>query len=110
MHSDLERMERINTTLKLISAQNRNANSGLQHIDSFVINPSHDFNAIAAKYYYDLPLSVRLLLRGAGIGNESESSILSYLLFDKNFCGELIRLGFDDAMKKEQAIRAFLVI
>jgi len=110
MHSDLERMARINETLKLISTQNRKENPGLQHIDTFVINPSHDFNAIAAKYYYDLPLSVRLLLRGAGIGNESESSILSYLLFDKNFCGELIRLGFDDAMKKEQAIRAFLVI
>ena len=110
MHSDLERMARINETLKLISAQNRKANEGLQHIDSFVINPSHDFNAIAAKYYYDLPLPIRLLLRSAGIGNDSESSIVSYLLFEKNFCGELIRLGFADAMEQEQAIRAFLEI
>lgn len=108
MHSDLERMTRINDTLKLISAQNREAHAGLQHIDSFVINPSHDFNAIAAKYYYDLPISIRLLLRGAGISNDSESSIVSYLLFEKNFCSELIRLGFADAMEREQAIRSFL--
>lgn len=110
MHSDLERMARINDTLKLISAQNRKANEGLQHIDSFVINPSHDFNAIAAKYYYDLPLSIRVLLRGAGIGENSESSIISYLLFEKKYCSELIRLGFTDAMKQEEAIRAFLNI
>ena len=110
MQSDIERMTRINETLKLISTQNIKENYGLQHIDSFIINPSHDFNAIAAKYYYDLPLSIRLLLRSAGIGNDSESSILSYLLFDKRFCSELIRLGFDDAMEKEQSIRAFLDI
>ena len=110
MHSDLERMARINDTLKLISAQNRKENEGLQHIDSFVINPSHDFNAIAAQYYYDLPLSIRVLLRSAGIGNDSESSIISYLLFEKNFCGELIRLGFADTLEQEQTIRTFLDI
>lgn len=110
MHSDLERMARINETLKLISAQNRQANEGLQHIDSFVINPSHDFNAIAAKYYYDLPLSIRILLRSAGIGANSESSIISYLLFEKKYCSELIRLGFTDAMEQEKAIRNFLNI
>ena len=110
MHSDLERMARINETLKLISAKNRQENEGLKHIDSFVINPSHDFNAIATQYYHDLPLPIRLLLRGAGIGNDSESSIVSYLLFEKNFCSELIRLGFADAMAKEQSIRSFLDI
>ncbi|MBU2869179.1 patatin-like phospholipase family protein [Colwellia sp. E2M01] len=108
MHSDLERMQRINSTLKLIPAQDRKEDAGLKHIDSFAINPSHDFNAIAAKYYYQLPLTIRFLLRSAGIGNDSESSILSYLLFDKNFCSELIKLGFDDAMEKEQSIRYFL--
>lgn len=108
MHSDLERMTRINETLKLISLENRNANEGLKHIDSFVINPSQDINVIATKYYYDLPLSIRLLFRATGIGSRSESSLISYLLFDKNFCSELIRLGFNDAMQKEQTIRRFL--
>jgi NTE family protein len=110
MHSDLERMARINQTLKLISTQHRKENEGLKHIDTFVINPSHDFNSIATQYYHDLPLPIRILLRGAGIGNDSESSIVSYLLFEKNFCSELIRLGFADAMAKEESIRAFLEI
>jgi len=110
MHSDLERMTRINATLKLIPDEKKNKVEGLQHIDSFVLNPSHDFNAIAAEHYYDLPLSVRLLLRSVGVSNDSDSSIVSYLLFEKNFCSKLIKLGFEDAMAKEQEIRTFLGI
>ncbi len=108
MNSDLERMSRINNTLKLIPAEKKEKIEGLKHIDSFVINPSHDFNAIAVNYYNDLPLAVRLLLRGMGISNDSESSIISYLLFEKNFCSELIKLGFEDALEQEEKIKHFL--
>ncbi len=108
MNSDLERMARINETLKLIPKNKRISVEGLKHIDSFIINPSHDFNAIALNYYNDLPLPVRLLLRSAGISNDSESSIISYLLFEKNFCTELIKLGFEDAMEQENQIKHFL--
>jgi len=110
MHSDLERMRRINNTLTLIPEEIRQENDGLQHIDSFVLNPSHDFNAIAASFYDDIPMSVKLLLRSIGIGNDAESSIVSYLLFDKNFCSELIKLGFNDALAKEKEIRDFLYL
>jgi len=108
MNSDLERMTRINETLKLIPEAKKNSIEGLKNIDSFIINPSHDFNAIALNYYYDLPLPVRLLLRSAGINNDSESSIISYLLFERNFCTELIKLGFEDAMEQESQIKSFL--
>lgn len=108
MSSDLERMTRINNTLKLIPTKAKEEIEGLKHIDSFVINPSHDFNAIAVNYYNELPLPVRILLRSMGIGNDSESSITSYLLFEKNFCAELIKLGFEDAMEQENQIKNFL--
>ncbi|WP_114325941.1 patatin-like phospholipase family protein [Candidatus Colwellia aromaticivorans] len=108
MNSDLERMTRINETLKLIPKRKKDNMEGLKNIDSFIINPSHDFNAIAHKYYYDLPLPVRLLLRSAGISDDSESSIISYLLFEKNFCAELIKLGFEDALEQESQIKHFL--
>ena len=110
LHSDLERLHRINDTLKLIPKHDKDKQEGLQSIDSFVLNPSHNFNGIAMEYYYDLPLSIRLLLRGAGITNESESSILSYLLFDQQFCKELISLGYRDAIAQEDKIRRFLNI
>jgi len=108
MNSDLERVARINKTLKLIPKSNKEYLGNLQHIDSFIINPSTDFNAIAMNYYYDLPLPVRLLLRSMGVNNDSESSIVSYLLFEKNYCSELIKLGFEDAMEQENKIKHFL--
>ena len=108
LHSDIERLERINETIKLIPPEVRKEKDGLKPISSFLINPSHDFNAIAVDYFSDLPLSIRLLLRSVGISNDSESSIVSYLLFEKNYCRQLIKLGFEDAMEKETAIRNFL--
>jgi NTE family protein len=108
LHSDIERLERINETIKLIPPEVRKEKDGLKPISSFLINPSHDFNAIAVDYFSDLPLSIRLLLRSVGISNDSESSIVSYLLFEKNYCRQLIKLGFEDAMEQETAIRKFL--
>jgi len=108
MSSDLERMTRINETLKLIPKIKKDSGEGLKHIDSFIMNTRHDFNTIALNDYNDLPLPVRVLLRSAGISNDAESSIISYLLFEKNFCRELIKLGFEDAMEQENQIRHFL--
>jgi len=108
LQSDIERMERVNHTLSLIPEDLKNQTAGLKSINSLVINPSHDFNAIAVKYYDKLPLSIRLLLRSVGISNDAESSLVSYLLFEKNYCKELINLGFNDALEQESQIREFL--
>jgi len=108
LQSDIERMTRINETLTLIPEHIKKERDGLKNIDTLLVNPSHDFNAIAVKYFSELPLSIRILLRSIGITNDSESSIISYLLFDKNYCQELIKLGFSDAMEQETKIRDFL--
>jgi NTE family protein len=108
LNSDLERMTRINDTLSLIPEESLKHKEGLKPIDSLLLNPSHDFNAIAAQHYADLPISIKLLLRSIGINNDSESSILSYLLFEKTYCKQLIKLGFEDTMEKENDIRSFL--
>ena len=108
LQSDLERLQRINATLSLMPEQIRQEKEGLKKIDTLLLNPSHDFNRIAVEYFYDLPLSIRLLLRSVGITNDSESSLISYLLFEKRFCQHLIKLGFEDTMAREQEIRHFL--
>ncbi|MFT5297785.1 MAG: NTE family protein [Cognaticolwellia sp.] len=110
LQSDIERMERVNNTLSLIPDVNKKNISGLKNIESYLLNPSHNFNSIAVKYYDKLPLSIRLLLRSMGISNDAESSLVSYLLFEKNYCKELINLGFNDALEQETKIRQFLDI
>ncbi|WP_448550100.1 patatin-like phospholipase family protein [Thalassotalea fusca] len=108
LQSDLERMHRINQTLEQLPTDYKKSHEGLKRIDSFLINPSHDFNAMAVEYFNDLPIPIKVLLRTFGITNDSESSIISYLLFEKNYCKQLIKLGFEDAMARESAIRKFI--
>ena len=108
MQSDLERMTRINETLKLIPSEVRQNKIGLKHIDTLVINPTEDFNVMAMEFYHKLPISIRLLLRSIGISRHSESSLVSYLLFERNYCQKLIKLGYNDALHKETEIKHFL--
>mgnify|MGYP000161708300 FL=1 len=110
LQSDIERARRINETIALIPEDIRKEKTGLKKIDTLLLNPSHDFNAMAIEYFDELPLSIKLLLRSIGITNDSESSIISYLLFEKNYCKQLIKLGFEDAMEKETVIRDFLTL
>ncbi len=108
LQSDIERTKKINKIIDLVPEDIRGQTNGLNKIDSLLINPSHDFNAIAVEYFDELPLSIKILLRCMGISNDSESSIVSYLLFEKNYCKRLIKLGYEDALEKETCIRSFL--
>ncbi len=108
LQSDIERAERINKTISLSPDGPQKNELGLKKIDTLLINPSHDFNSMAVEYFDELPLSIKILLRSVGITNDSESSLVSYLLFDKKYCKQLIKLGYEDAMEKETIIRDFL--
>jgi NTE family protein len=110
LQSDIERMKRINSTIALIPEDKKINTQQLRNIDSFTLNPSDDFNSIAVENYQELPYSIRLLLRCVGITNDAESSLISYLLFEKKYCQRLIELGYQDAMEKERQIRAFLAL
>lgn len=106
---DLERLERINKTISLIP--NRRLESGgvaLRQVDVLTIAPSDDIGEIAQRHAHLLPRSLRFLLRGIGaVGNHS-STLLSYLMFEKAFCRELIALGYRDAMAAKNEILQFL--
>ncbi|MBO7926876.1 patatin-like phospholipase family protein [Pseudoalteromonas sp. K222D] len=106
MQSDLERLERINRTLGLLPA--RDKHQELKRIETCVINPSQNFNAIAEQYYDDMPWAIKVLLRIIGVKKHSQSSLTSYLLFEKRYTQHLIQIGYEDGMKKLPEIRKFL--
>lgn len=106
MQADLERLERVNRTLGLLPA--RDKHQELKQIDSFIINPSKNFNDIAAQYYDDMPWAIKVLLRTIGVKRHSQSSLTSYLLFEKRYTQHLIQIGYDDGMKKLPEMRKFL--
>jgi len=106
---DLERMQRINKTLSLIPPDivARNG-SPLRHVDFMVITPSEEIDRIAARHAADLPRTIRFLFRGVGATRRGGSTLLSYLLFERAFCRELIALGYRDAMARRENLLGFL--
>lgn len=105
--SDLERVERINHTVSQLS-EAQQAKMNLKAVNCLVISPSVDINAIAPDYYYELPLAIRLLLRTMGVTKHSNTSILSYVMFEAAYCKKLINLGYQDGLAKQQELRSFL--
>ncbi|VFR45297.1 Patatin [plant metagenome] len=107
---DIERMERINRTLALMSDAQRAA-ATLVPVQALVIAPSERIDEIAARHQNSLPRPVRALLRGAGAsgasGDVQGAAFASYLLFESAFTRELIALGERDALARGEVIRTF---
>ncbi len=105
---DLERLERINRTLKLIPPQKLSeANLELRPVRVLFISPSQPLERIAARFVHELPRTVRFILRPTGALNRSGSNLVSYLLFEESFCRTLIDLGYQDTIGREQEVRSF---
>ncbi|MBB1438286.1 patatin-like phospholipase family protein [Shewanella sp. SG41-4] len=109
LNSDLERLQRVNNTLSKISSQDRET-LNLRHIETLVMKPSQDLSRIAARFYDDMPFAIRTLLKLFGINRQSDSSIVSYLLFEKSYTTTLIDLGYQDAMDRIDEIKKFFDI
>jgi len=106
LQSDIERMERMNRTLR--SGKQGNEEEALKVVEHLVISPSQDIANIAMKHYLELPKSFRIALKFLGMGKANSRRFISYLMFTKSFCQELIELGYQDAMQKHAEVRAFL--
>ncbi|MGB9429370.1 MAG: patatin-like phospholipase family protein [Gammaproteobacteria bacterium] len=107
IYADLERLQRINTTMNQMAAQSGKP-APLRVIDTMVIVPSEDIRDIAQRHLSEFPRSVRLLLRALGGLHKSGSQLISYLLFESGFCGELIELGRKDALAHADKLLAFI--
>ena len=107
---DLERLERINKTLTLLTPEQRNSTK-LRPIDVLVIAPSERLDDIAAKHKGDLPAPIRTLLRGVGVSGQGEhaegAALASYLLFEPSYTRELIALGLNDTLRRRDEVAKF---
>ena len=107
--ADLERLMQMNRLVDLLPPA-RLARHGLalHHVDALVLAPSVDLGTLALAYAHRLPAGVRTLLRGFGSTQGTGANLLSYLLFDRGFCGALLRLGYADTLARRDEIAAFL--
>ncbi len=104
---DVERVQRINHSIGMLS-EDAQQQINWRHVDVLVIEPSQAIEKIAERYAMHLPWTIRFLLRGIGAMRRSGANLVSYLLFEKNFCRAMIELGYQDALKQKQEILDFI--
>ena len=108
---DIERMRRINRTLALLP-ESALADSQLRPLEALVISPTQRLDDIAARHIGALPVAVRALLRGVGVGGKGAdvrgSALASYLLFESPYTRELMALGEADTQaRRDEVLRFF---
>lgn len=106
---DLERLNRINKTIKLIPPEKlKGDQSSLKPVESMIISPSEEINDIAQQHAMALPRVMRFLYSAVGAMGPNGSTLLSYVLFEAPFCQALIDLGFADTMRQKDEVLEFI--
>jgi NTE family protein len=112
LYSDIERMERVNRTLRDAKEGGRSADEdnsdNLKIVEHMIISPSQDIANIAMRHYQDLPRSFRVALKFLGMAKGNSRRFISYLMFTSSFCQELIALGYQDALAQREALVEFM--
>lgn len=106
LDSDLERLQRINTTLANF-VDSKPDSSPLKPIDVLVVQPSQDLGEMARPTLNHFPKALRYLLKGIGADDKRGSDLLSYLSFHPSYTHKLINLGFEDALERQKDILDF---
>lgn len=105
LDADIERLQRINKTLKLISIENRQ-NTPLRQIETLVINPSKNLTQMALAHRSEMPRTLKWIL--ASQSSTGKAGLLeSYLLFEPGYIGSLIDLGYHDTITMSEEILQF---
>jgi NTE family protein len=111
LETDIERLRRINKTISLIPEDHlRESDVTLRNVEVLVISPSEDLEKIAARHAHHLPWTIRSLLASLGAFNRRGANLISYLLFERPYCRELIDLGYRDAIRRKDEILRFLEV
>ena len=105
LNADLNHLERTNQLIKDWPATTPKPDD-LKRVDSLVIRPSQDLRAVAERHIHRIPASVKTLLRGVGAWGSGRFA--SFVLFEAEFCQELMALGYADGLAASDSVQELL--
>lgn len=106
VEQDVRRIQRINQFIEDATHGQKIDHTDLKAIPALCISPSEDIGVMARAHAHHLPRLLRMSLSTFGSLDEA-SEIISYLLFDAQFCRKLIDMGYHDAMNSKEKILQF---
>lgn len=107
VEQDVQRIQRLNQLHDEASASNANFKATtLKKIPALCISPSQDIGELARTKAHHVPRILRMTINAFGDLDEA-SELLSYLLFDGDFCKSLISMGHQDCLNQKNDILNF---
>lgn len=107
MDSVDEDLERLRSFNELAAQGGQLSGRPLAHVETLYLNPSQDLGRLAAELEADLPPTLRYLLKGLGTKPEI-AELISYLMFEPQYCTQMVRLGYQDTIARRAEISSFL--
>ncbi|KTC92383.1 patatin-like phospholipase family protein [Fluoribacter dumoffii] len=105
LERDLELVNHMNSMAQMLPTEKK-AHSPWRPIQTLHLRPSVDIASLAQSHYNNMPMLLRILLNFLGAKRHS-GDLLSFLLFEKKFTCELIKLGYEDTMAAHDSILNF---
>ena len=102
---DIETVNRMNEIARLLSIWKKRY-APWRPVETLHLRPSENIGKIAQDKYQTMPTLLRTLLNVLGAQHHS-GDLLSFLLFEKEFTQELIRLGYEDTLANRAGIEEF---
>jgi NTE family protein len=108
LDADVERLERLNRILSLIPPD-REIPENLRPVSLLMFRPSRDLGTLAEGLRPNLPPAFDRVVQAMGGGpGEGSHDFLSYLLFDPEYTGLLMELGYEDTLAAWERIERFM--
>lgn len=104
LDADAERLERLNR----LAAEMPRPIPDLRPVKLLMLRPSRDVGELTEGLRPRLPRSFDRVVRSMGSDSEGSQEFLSYLLFEPEYVGLLMELGYEDAVAQWETIEKFL--
>lgn len=108
LDADLDRMQRVNRTLAIMSAEElQQLPDQLRKIPILSLKPTEEMANLPACKMTHLPTGLNYVLRGIGVTPHKGRDLLSYLAFEPDYLQSLLKLGYEDTIRKKDQILEF---
>lgn len=104
LDADAGRLERLNR----LAAMMANTLPDLRVVKLLMLRPSRDVGELTEGLRPRLPRSFDRVVRSMGTESAGAQEFLSYLLFESEYTGMLMELGYEDAIAQWETIEKFL--
>lgn len=108
LDADIDRMQRVNRTLAVMSAEELLLlPDQLRKIPMLYLKPTEEIADLPENEMTTLPPSLSYVLRGIGVTPHKGKDLLSYLSFEGDYMQSLLKLGYEDTIRKKDRILEF---